>query len=65
MIHLEADNQKAAIFYFSSPAGHVKRALNKIYSAINNEQQQKQNAIIDELKRNTAEFTKKLETKTG
>jgi len=45
--------------------GRVKRALNDIYATLKNEEQQKRNAIIDELKRNAADFTKELETKGG
>lgn len=57
---------KFFIFYFlPSPTGRVKRALEDIDAAIKNEGKQKRNAIIDELKKNAAELTKKLETTRG
>ena len=65
MIHKVEDNQKATIFLFSLPTGRSKRALNDIYAALKNEEQQKRNAIIDELKRNASELIKKLQTKRG
>ena len=59
------DNQKATTFYFCLSTGRSKRALNDIDAALKSEEQQKRNAIIDELIRNANELTKKLETKRG
>lgn len=43
----------------------VKEVLNDFYAAITNEEDQKSNSVIDELKTNAAELMKKLETKRG
>ena len=47
------------------PTARSKRAVNDIYAALNGEEQQNRGAIIDELKRNADELTKKVETKRG
>ena len=59
------DNQRATVFYFTLPTARSKRAVNDIYAALNGEEQQNRDAIIDELKGSADELTKKLETKRG
>ena len=50
---------------FSSPTERIKEVLNDFYASITNEEEQKSNSVIDELKTNAAELMKKLETKRG
>jgi len=52
-------------FLFFFPTERVKEVLNDFYAAITNEEDQKSNSVIDELKTNAAELMKKLETKRG
>lgn len=52
-------------FFHHDSTGRVKEVLNDFYLAITNEEDEKPNNVMDELKTNAAELMKELETKRG
>lgn len=59
------DNDLEGLLSTTEYKGRVKEVLNDFYLAITNDEDEKPNNVMDELKTNAAELMKELETKRG